>query len=363
MADAPIPIPEGLNLCGSPSDAATFLDLMQQNFNLLVGSVLTPAGIIFQFPPVPGLSFAIPPISIPGYAAGSWDTATPAPPLGDGYVGGRMPFSYPGGQVAGKGGYAGVGDWQWKGADFEIPGLKAMEMRMWWYDAALTLLAQSVPAFANIPFVPLGSANMCDPVQAAAAIQQMWTQLFLTPVGCPSLTAYQDFTLWTGVYPQGFTQESQSGADTVYTTTVTPTSVKLAGTALDLSGSGFASALSVRGIYILAPVFGTCRTLRIKLTSVITIDAFGVGEEGVTTELDVTDTSFFGSTLFQDHVLASALGIGTTTLVHNVAVGLPLIPEDRLIMVRVTLDTGGLLFPRTITGSAEVKDITITLNP
>jgi hypothetical protein len=341
----PITIPQGLNLCGSVADQTLFLNLMQENYQLLIQDVKTQTGLDITLPGVPGMTFGFPGVSIPGYEAGSWDTRTPAAPLGDGWVGGRMPFRYPGGEIAGKGRYEGVGDWQIPGRTVGVGGLPPLDILFQFIDMNFLLLINSVPAYTSLPFVSVGAFNPCDPVQAAVAIQQMntmWTQLFSTPT-CASLAAYQNFATWIEILHTNV-------LDPLSVLNLTRTSSMILATMEDNNPFGFpAPVISVWGVDL--PV-ASCRHLSIQCTLALEITD---GDATSSADAHVSLTGVGGPILVAQLI---QVGVGAQLVIVNQIVTLPG-PFNPTIIA--SFSTGAEQFSPTTKAIAYISDLVLGL--
>lgn len=191
-----IPIPLGLNLCGSFADQQLFIQLVNLNLSYILKLLQDSASITITVPGVPGFNIGIPGLTIPGFPSRPIGYGNERPDLQDGWIGGRFPMGHPPEPIFGQGKLPGVGDFSVGGANLGIAGTDPYTMTMQIINNNIELILEQVPALENfVTDIPVMINSPCqnqNPAQAQAQVQQQLqtvnTLLNQIIAGIPNLT-------------------------------------------------------------------------------------------------------------------------------------------------------------------------------
>lgn len=157
-----IPIPAGLDLCGSYADQQLFIQLVNLNLGYIVKLLKDVANINITIPGVPAWQITIPGITLPGFQSQPIGYGNTRPDLQDGWIGGRFPMGHPPEPVFGQGKLPGLDDFTVGGQTINIPGTDAYTVTMQLINYNVELILTQVPTLVNfIKTIPVMTYNPC----------------------------------------------------------------------------------------------------------------------------------------------------------------------------------------------------------
>lgn len=164
MADA-IPIPPGLDVCTSLTDYTTFIDIINQNLKLITQVVEDTQSITVELPGVPPIVIPGGSITIPGMQGFNVGYTAKAPWLEFGWVGGRFPFTNPGGTRKAEGKIGGIPEITVPGQTVTVPGVDPFLVTMDILLKNIEILIEKVDVLQSVPIIDLiPQVSPCTPI-------------------------------------------------------------------------------------------------------------------------------------------------------------------------------------------------------
>lgn len=384
-----IPIPLGLDLCGSYADQQLFIQLVNINLGYIVKLLKDVANINITIPGVPAWQITIPGITLPGFQSQPIGYGNTRPDLQDGWIGGRFPMGHPPEPVFGQGKLPGLDDFTVGGQTINIPGTDPYTVTMQIINYNIELILIQVPQLQNIiETIPVMVYSPCTnhtaggrltPPGVQANVQQQIQATnealaqIIKGIGgghCPSLLAYDDLTLWT---PSSTFAPAPNGGTTVLTPTTT--SLRFTGTAGTVTipepfppqfagppTFRFRSTATVSlGITIPQTFFVTCHTLKFEFDAHVEMFTF--------THTSIATLAAAGITVLVNGSAIGGVGVsavGSNTLHNNFNYIVPP-ATDVVIEIDISGDVANAVFDAetatSMTFEANLSNLVLKLTP